>query len=108
MFTGNSGYVAENPALHQTFMDLSKQYGPIVGLQLGWYPTVVISDYQLVKKALDNNPEIFSNRPNHIVLYKIVGLDSGTFSANAMHALILKDHHNGNMLGSKWVRVGYS
>lgn len=48
---------------HLSFQHLSRKYGPIIYLQLGEVPTVVISSARLAKEALRTNDLALSSRP---------------------------------------------
>ena len=74
---GNCGYVNHNNKLHHTFSKLAEHYGPIVGLQLGWYPAILLTDYKLIRKAFNGQPDIYSDRANHIFFRWLIGMDSG-------------------------------
>lgn len=51
-----------NPRIHQSLMDLAKVYGPIYGLWMGAYYTVVISDPTLAYEAFIKNGTKTSDR----------------------------------------------
>ncbi|XP_063297706.1 cytochrome P450 2K1-like [Pelobates fuscus] len=48
---------------HQTFQKLSKKYGPIFSMQMGFKKVVVLCGYDVVKDALVNHGDVFSERP---------------------------------------------
>ncbi|KAM5165070.1 uncharacterized protein ACMZJ9_007485 [Mantella aurantiaca] len=48
---------------HMTFIELSKTYGPVIGVQMGMEKTVVLCGYDTLKDALVNHAEDFSDRP---------------------------------------------
>lgn len=48
---------------HLSLQQLSKKYGPIIYLQLGEVPTIVISSARLAKEALRTNDPALSSRP---------------------------------------------
>ncbi|TYH36228.1 hypothetical protein ES332_D13G249700v1 [Gossypium tomentosum] len=48
---------------HRSLRDLSRNYGSLLLLQLGYNPTVLISSPELVKEIVKNHDIIFSNRP---------------------------------------------
>ncbi|XP_021754035.1 geraniol 8-hydroxylase-like [Chenopodium quinoa] len=47
---------------HVSLTELSKRYGPLMTLQLGQVPTVIISSADMAKEALQRNDISFSNR----------------------------------------------
>ncbi|KAK8609479.1 hypothetical protein V6N13_061927 [Hibiscus sabdariffa] len=53
---------------HRSLRDLSTKYGPLLLLQLGYNPTVLVSSPQLVKEIVKNHDIIFSNRPKMTAL----------------------------------------
>ncbi|XP_018429096.1 PREDICTED: cytochrome P450 2K4-like [Nanorana parkeri] len=55
---------------HKTFMELSKTYGPVIGVQLGMGKIVVLCGLEAVKDALINHAEEFSDRPRAPILDK--------------------------------------
>ncbi|XP_073481212.1 cytochrome P450 2K4-like [Aquarana catesbeiana] len=55
---------------HKTFIELSKTYGPVIGVQIGSEKMVVLCGYDAVKDALINHAEEFSNRPKALILQK--------------------------------------
>lgn len=48
---------------HLSLYRLAQKYGPIIHLQLGQVPTVVISSAELAKEAIKANDLVLSNRP---------------------------------------------
>ncbi|XP_057727875.1 cytochrome P450 71A1-like [Arachis stenosperma] len=48
---------------HRSFKELSNKHGPLMFLQLGQIPTLVISSAKVAKKIVKNQDIIFSNRP---------------------------------------------
>ncbi|KAE8670649.1 Cytochrome P450 71A1 [Hibiscus syriacus] len=58
---GNIHQVGKVP--HRSLRDLSRNYGPLLLLQLGYNPTVLVSSPDLVKEIVKNHDIIFSNRP---------------------------------------------
>ncbi|KAL3535294.1 hypothetical protein ACH5RR_003755 [Cinchona calisaya] len=61
-FIGNlHQFEAEKP--HQFLWQLSKKYGPLMSLKLGYVPVVVISSSQIAKEALTTHDLVFSGRP---------------------------------------------
>ncbi|XP_070588574.1 cytochrome P450 2K6-like [Erythrolamprus reginae] len=48
---------------YKTMLKLSKEYGPVFRLQMGCQEMVVLTGYEMVKEALVNQAETFSDRP---------------------------------------------
>nr|XP_034366564.1 cytochrome P450 2C54 isoform X2 [Arvicanthis niloticus] len=48
--------------IQKSFTNLSKVYGPVYTLYLGWKPTVVLHGYEAVKEALVDHGEEFAGR----------------------------------------------
>ncbi|MED6137242.1 hypothetical protein PIB30_063230 [Stylosanthes scabra] len=60
-FIGNLHQVGTLP--HSSFKELSNKHGPLMFLQLGQIPTVVISSADVAKEIIRNHDIVFSNRP---------------------------------------------
>ncbi|PKI46440.1 hypothetical protein CRG98_033138, partial [Punica granatum] len=48
---------------HLSLHSLAKKYGPIISLQLGWVPTVVISSARMTKEVMRTYDLVLSSRP---------------------------------------------
>ncbi|XP_060087047.1 cytochrome P450 2K6-like [Heteronotia binoei] len=48
---------------HTTMLKLSKEYGPVFSIQLGFQKMVVLAGYKTVKEALVNQADAFADRP---------------------------------------------
>uniref|UniRef100_A0A6J0SCR6 Cytochrome P450 2K1-like n=1 Tax=Pogona vitticeps TaxID=103695 RepID=A0A6J0SCR6_9SAUR len=48
---------------YRTMLKLSKQYGPVFSLQMGFQKMVVLTGYETVKEALVNQADAFAERP---------------------------------------------
>ncbi|KMT01634.1 hypothetical protein BVRB_9g210960 isoform A [Beta vulgaris subsp. vulgaris] len=67
---------------HHSLFNLAKQHGPILYLQLGQVPTVVISSADLAKEILKVHDHVFCNRPQIIAAqYLSFGCSDVTFSS---------------------------
>ena len=51
---------------HQSLRSLSRKYGPIMFLQLGQTPTLVVSSADIVKEIVKSYDVFFSDRPQNI------------------------------------------
>ncbi|GMN73219.1 hypothetical protein TIFTF001_055325, partial [Ficus carica] len=58
---GNLHQLGTHP--HRSFRALSDKYGPLMLLQLGRVPTLVISSLDMVREIIKNHDVAFSNRP---------------------------------------------
>ncbi|KAI9072601.1 hypothetical protein K1719_045437 [Acacia pycnantha] len=71
---------------HQSFRALSKTYGPIMFLQLGQTPTVVVSSAELASDIMKTHDLNFSDRPQGtcptILLYGCNDLGFGNYDEN--------------------------
>ncbi|XP_025032011.1 cytochrome P450 2K4-like [Python bivittatus] len=47
----------------RTMIELSKEYGPIFWIKLGFQEMVMLSGYETVKEALVNQADVFAERP---------------------------------------------
>lgn len=66
---------------HLTFTDLSKKLGPLIYLQLGRVPTIIVNSAQLARLVLKTHDHIFSNRPPLLsAQYLSFGCSDVTFS----------------------------
>ncbi|KAM4042297.1 cytochrome P450 2B11-like isoform 1-T1 [Anomaloglossus baeobatrachus] len=54
---------------YKTYMELSKTYGPVFSVQIGMTKSVVLCGFDIVKDALVNHADVFSDRPQ--ILLKI-------------------------------------
>ena len=51
---------------HIKLAELSNQYGPIIGLKMGSYPTVALNALELIKEALVKKGDQFHHRPEFL------------------------------------------
>ncbi|XP_068136106.1 cytochrome P450 2K6-like isoform X3 [Hyperolius riggenbachi] len=56
---------------YNTFIELSKKYGPIFTIHLGTLRMVVLCGYDAVKEALVNQADEFVDRPKMMLFYKV-------------------------------------
>ncbi|XP_058039077.1 cytochrome P450 2K6-like [Ahaetulla prasina] len=62
-FLGNL-HIMDMKRPHRTMLKLSKVYGPVFRIQLGFQKIVVLAGYKTVKEALVNHADAFAERPN--------------------------------------------
>lgn len=64
---------------HQSLWQLSKHYGPLMSLHLGYVPTLVVSSSNMAKQVLQTHDLKFASRPSFLGLRKLSynGLDLG-------------------------------
>ncbi|XP_072263496.1 cytochrome P450 2K1-like [Pyxicephalus adspersus] len=65
---------------HKTFIELSKTYGPVIGVQIGMTKMVGLCGYETVKDALINRAEEFSDRPLAPIINKSLRENGIVFS----------------------------
>ncbi|KAL2642683.1 hypothetical protein R1flu_010270 [Riccia fluitans] len=70
------GAVPGEPA-HQMFKRLQQKYGPIVFLQMGSCPTIIVSDNETAKAVLRDQDHLFSSRPS-LSVGKYLGSNYGS------------------------------
>ncbi|KAH7277067.1 hypothetical protein KP509_39G032800 [Ceratopteris richardii] len=58
---GNMHLLANLP--HHVIRELSRKYGPIVGLRFGQQPAIAVCSPSLAKEVLKTNDSVFGNRP---------------------------------------------
>nr|XP_043616609.1 cytochrome P450 83B1-like [Erigeron canadensis] len=75
-FIGNMHQI-DNSSLHTSLWNLSKSYGPIVFLRLGFVPAMVVSSANLAKEIFKTQDQSFCSRPLLHGLQKVTynGLD---------------------------------
>ncbi|KAL7991364.1 hypothetical protein Chor_015620, partial [Crotalus horridus] len=61
-FLGNL-HIMDIKRPHRTMLELSKVYGPVFRIQLGFQKMVVLAGYKTVKEALVNHADAFAERP---------------------------------------------
>ncbi|KAL1363830.1 phenylacetaldehyde oxime monooxygenase CYP71AN24-like [Arachis hypogaea] len=70
-FIGNLHQLGTLP--HRSFHELSKKHGPLMSLQLGQTPAIVVSSVDVAKEIIKNHDVVFSNRPQttseRIIMY---------------------------------------
>ena len=68
---GNIPLIAKQPLkLHLLLDKLYKQYGGVYTLWFGSFPSIVISDIDLIRKALVEQADVFSDRPGWMFLVR--------------------------------------
>ncbi|XP_039138847.1 cytochrome P450 71A18-like [Dioscorea cayenensis subsp. rotundata] len=102
-FIGNLHQLGLLP--HQSLCKLSKKHGPLMLLQLGQVPTLVVSSSEMAKAILQTHDLIFASRPKvnaaHIMLY---GNQNMAFSPNGEHWRQMRKIAVTNLLSMKRVQ----
>ncbi|KAM7515660.1 hypothetical protein LguiA_005243 [Lonicera macranthoides] len=75
-FIGNL-HQLETAFLHRYLWQLSKKYGPLMSLQLGFVPTLIVSSAKMAKEVMKTHDLVFCSRPALLGLRKLSynGLD---------------------------------
>lgn len=63
------------PLPHQTLTNLANQHGPLMHLQLGEKPHIIVSSADIAKEIMKTHDAIFANRP-HLLASKFFVYDS--------------------------------
>ena len=62
--TGNLHQLLGTATLpHRSLQALSKKYGPLMFMHLGYSPTLVVSSAEIAREIIKNHDIVFSNRP---------------------------------------------
>ncbi|KAF9620437.1 hypothetical protein IFM89_012614 [Coptis chinensis] len=78
---GHLNLVSGPKLLHFVLGELTDKYGPAFTIHLGMYPTLVVSNWELVKECFTTNDKIFSNRPvNKAIKYMFYNEESIGFT----------------------------
>lgn len=57
--------------IHKDLHNLSKKYGPIMSMKLGFIPTIIVSSPQAAEKFLKTHDLLFASRPHHEAAWHI-------------------------------------
>ncbi|CAI9281603.1 unnamed protein product [Lactuca saligna] len=103
-FIGNLHQIIYHSNIPTFLWQLSKSYGPILSLNFGFIPVIVVSSASLAKEVLKTQDIIFCNRPSFVVLKKLSynGLDV-TFSPYNKYWREMKKIFKLHLLGPKRV-----
>ncbi|KAK8997278.1 hypothetical protein V6N11_020761 [Hibiscus sabdariffa] len=63
---------------HHTLRDLSNKYGPLMQLQLGEVPTIIVSSAKIAQEIMKTNDIVFSHRP------RVLACDVQTYNGKAI------------------------
>ncbi|XP_056419935.1 cytochrome P450 2K4-like [Hyla sarda] len=74
---------------HNTFYQLSKEYGSIFSIHIGMTKMVILCGYDTIKDALINNAEVFSERP-HSPLFAKTSKGHGIVFANGENWKVMR------------------
>ncbi|XP_071703260.1 6,7,8-trihydroxycoumarin synthase-like [Rutidosis leptorrhynchoides] len=82
-FIGNLHQI-DYKSLHTSLWNISKSYGPIVSLRIGFMPAIVVSSASVAKDVLKTQDMIFCSRPPLLALQKFSynGIDVALSSYN--------------------------
>lgn len=59
---GHLHLLGKNPA--KSLMNMSKTYGDVFLIRMGSWPTLVLNSKEVIREAMVDYPDIFSDRPN--------------------------------------------
>ncbi|KAI3708646.1 hypothetical protein L2E82_37956 [Cichorium intybus] len=100
-FIGNLHQINRS-SLHTSLWQLSKTYGPIVSLNLGFIPTIIVSSASLAKEVLKTQDIIFCSRPSFVGTNKLSYNDLDVaFSPYNEYWREMKKNFMIHLLGSK-------
>ncbi|NXU90535.1 CP2K1 protein, partial [Xiphorhynchus elegans] len=74
---------------YRTYLQLSKEYGPVFSVQMGQVKQVVISGYKTVKEALVNQADAFAERPR-IPLFEDLTKGNGIIFAHGENWKVMR------------------
>ncbi|XP_069584424.1 cytochrome P450 2K1-like isoform X2 [Ranitomeya imitator] len=74
---------------HRAFLELSKTYGTVFSVQIGFGKLVVLCGYETIKDALVNHADEFSDRPK-IELFSTTTKDHGLIFANGENWKVMR------------------
>ncbi|XP_044145474.1 cytochrome P450 2K1-like [Bufo gargarizans] len=74
---------------HKTLLELSKKYGTVFSVQLGFDKLVVLCGYEAIKDALVNHGDQFSDRPK-LELFSKTTKDHGVIFANGENWKVMR------------------
>ncbi|XP_053236389.1 cytochrome P450 2K6-like [Podarcis raffonei] len=82
-------HIMDRKRPHRTMLKLSKQYGPVLGIQMGPQKTVVLTGYETVKEALVNQADAFADRPI-VPLFQEVAEGFGVIFSNGENWKVMR------------------
>ncbi|XP_039137926.1 cytochrome P450 71A1-like [Dioscorea cayenensis subsp. rotundata] len=102
-FIGNLHQIGLLP--HQSLHKLSKKHGPLMLLQLGQVPTLVVSSSQMAKEILKTHDLIFASRPKvNVADIMLYGSQNMAFSPYGEHWRQMRKIAVTNLLSMKRVQ----
>nr|DAD40454.1 TPA_asm: hypothetical protein HUJ06_014777 [Nelumbo nucifera] len=75
LFIGNFHQFTTTSSLHRRLHHLSRRYGPLMPLQLGSRPTVVVSSARIAKEIMKTHDLEFAGRPSFVCQQKLEGIE---------------------------------
>lgn len=73
----------------KTFLELSKEYGPVFSVQIGSQKMVILCGYEAVKDALVNHAEEFSDRP-YVPIFHDISKGYGILFSNGENWKVMR------------------
>lgn len=73
----------------KTFLELSKEYGPVFSVQIGSQKMVILCGYETVKDALVNHAEEFSDRP-YVPIFHDISKGYGILFSNGENWKVMR------------------
>jgi len=92
--------------IHETYVKLSKKYGPVFSVYLGVNHVVVLNDFKTIKSALAEQGDVFSGRPKTIG--GLVVNEEARKSLIAMEGQFWKEHRRFSLTTLRDVGMGRS
>ncbi|KAK5584715.1 hypothetical protein RB653_006331 [Dictyostelium firmibasis] len=79
---------------HQVLFQWYEKYGPIFSIRMGSIDTVILSGYPIIKRALKDNPRIFTNRYEYWSKIQMNNASNLMMSNGNQHSILRKTVHS--------------